>query len=85
LLQQAVQIAPRDWKILAQLGRLYMEKGDLNAARNALEQAVALETQKASLHFQLGQVYRKIGETEKAKHEFATAQILLGTASTSQE
>jgi Flp pilus assembly protein TadD len=81
LLQQAAQIAPHDWKILAQLGRLYMQKGDLNAARDALEQAVAIEPQKASLHFQLGQVYKKSGAPEKAQAEFATTQKLMGTTS----
>jgi tetratricopeptide (TPR) repeat protein len=81
LLQQAAQIAPRDWKILAQLGRLYSEKGELSAAREALEQAVAIEPQMASLHFQLGQVYRKSGALEKANREFATTKDLLGTTS----
>jgi tetratricopeptide (TPR) repeat protein len=83
LLQQAAQIAPRDWKILAQLGRLYSEKGELSAAREALEQAVAIEPQMASLHFQLGQVYRKSGAPEKANQEFATTKNLLGTTSSS--
>ena len=83
LLQQARQIAPNDWKILAQLGRLYMVKGDLNAARDVLERAVAIEPQRGSLHFQLGQVYKKSGESEKAQAEFATTQKLLGTTSNS--
>jgi tetratricopeptide (TPR) repeat protein len=85
LLQQAAQIAPRDAKILAQLGRLYTEKGDLNAAREVLERAVAIEPQKASLHFQLGQVYKKLGASEKAQAEFAATQKLLGTASSSAQ
>ena len=83
-LQQAAQIAPRDWKILAQQGRLYSEKGELSAAREALEQAVAIEPQMASLHFQLGQVYRKSGAPEKANQEFATTKDLLGTTSSSK-
>jgi tetratricopeptide (TPR) repeat protein len=81
LLQRAAQIAPNDWKILAQLGRLYMEKVDLAAARDALERAVAIEPQKASLHFQLGQIYKKSGASEKAQTEFAETQKLLGTTS----
>jgi Flp pilus assembly protein TadD len=83
LLQQAAQIAPNDWKILAQLGRLYMEKADLKAARDVLERAVAIEPQRGSLHFQLGQVYKKSGESEKAQAEFAITQKLMGTTSTS--
>lgn len=85
LLQQAAKIAPRDWKILAQLGRLYMEKGDLEAARNVLERAVAIEPQRASLHFQLGQVYKKSGALDKAQAEFAITQKQMGTTSSSQK
>jgi Tfp pilus assembly protein PilF len=83
LLQQAKQIAPSDWKILARLGRLYTVKGDLGAARKVLEQAVAIEPQRSSLHFQLGQVYKKSGELEKAQAEFAITQKLMGTKSSS--
>lgn len=85
LLESAVQIAPSDWKILAQLGRLYSEKGDLNAARSVLEKAIAIQPKKASLHFRLGQIYKKSGEPEKAKREFATVRDLLGTASAPQQ
>jgi tetratricopeptide (TPR) repeat protein len=81
LLRQAAHISPNDWKILAQLGRLYAEKGELNLARDVLERAVSIEPQKASLHFQLGQVYKKSGESEKAQAEFAATQRLLGTTS----
>jgi len=81
LLQQATQIAPNDWKILAQLGRLYTAKGDLGAARKVLEQAVVIEPQRGSLHYQLGQVYKKSGESEKAQAEFAMTQKLMGTTS----
>jgi Flp pilus assembly protein TadD len=81
LLEQASRIAPRDWQILAQLGRLNSETGNLNAAESALEQAVAIEPKRASLHFQLGQLYRKTGATEKATRELALAQQLLGTSS----
>ena len=84
LLKQAAEIAPNDWKILAQLGRLYAQQGNLDAARETLERAVAIEPGKASLHFQLGQVYKKAGELEKAQAEFATTQKLLGTNSSAQ-
>lgn len=85
LLQQAAQIAPQDWRILAQFGKLYTGKGDLDSARGALEQAVALEPQRASLHFQLGQVYRKMGAPEKALAEFAATKKLMGTTSSSPD
>lgn len=82
-LQQAVHIAPNDWKILAQLGRLYTEQGDLAKARNVLERAVSIEPQRGSLHYQLGQVYKKSGESVKAQAEFATTEKLLGTTPSS--
>jgi tetratricopeptide (TPR) repeat protein len=81
LLDQASRIAPHDWQILAQLGRLNSETGNFSAAVRALEQAVTIEPKRASLHFQLGQLYRKTGATEKATHELALAQQLLGTSS----
>jgi tetratricopeptide (TPR) repeat protein len=81
LLEEASRIAPHDWKILAQVGRLDSESGDLSAAVSALEQAVVIEPKRASLHFQLGQLYRKTGATEKATHELSLAQQLLGTSS----
>jgi len=83
LLQQAGQIAPNDWKILAQLGRLYAAKGDLTAARDVLERAVRIEPEKASLHFQLGQVYKKSGAAEKAQTEFAVTQKLQAASTSS--
>ncbi len=83
LLRQAQQIAPHDWKILAQLGRLYLLKGDLSDARYVLEYAVTIEPQRGALHFQLGQAYKKSGEFKKAQAEFATTEKLLGTTSSS--
>lgn len=83
LLEQATQIAPRDWEILAQLGRLYTAKGNLNAALDVLQRAVEIKPEKASLHFQLGQVYKKLGSTEKAQAEFATTKKLMSPSSSS--
>jgi tetratricopeptide (TPR) repeat protein len=82
MLEKAQRIAPHDWKVLEQLGRLQGEKGDLEAAAQAFEQAIAIEPQRASLHFQLGQVYRKSGAVDKAAREFALVQQLQGTHST---
>jgi Flp pilus assembly protein TadD len=80
-LEEATRIAPHDWQVLAQLGRLNSEIGHFIAAESDFEQAVTIEPNRASLHFQLGQLYRKTGATEKATHELALAQQLLGTSS----
>ena len=81
LLESASRIAPNDWKIFEQLGRLEGEKGDLEAAAHAFEQAIVIQPKRASLHFQLGQVYRKSGAVDKAAREFALVQQLQGTHS----
>ena len=77
LLEQAQRIAPRDWKILAQLGRLHLDQGNLSAAQHDLEQAIEIQPDRASLHFQLGQTYKKQGASDKANAQFALVQQLL--------
>jgi tetratricopeptide (TPR) repeat protein len=77
LLEQAQRIAPRDWKILAQLGRLHLDQGNLSDAQHDLEQAIEIQPERASLHFQLGQTYKKQGASDKANAQFALVQQLL--------
>jgi Flp pilus assembly protein TadD len=48
----------------------------LPEAQRELEAAIALDANQASFHYLLGQVYRKLGQLEKAKAEMATFQVL---------
>lgn len=80
LLTQAVAIAPKDPRILEQLGHLFMQKADYPAALGNFQQACAMDPKNAGLHFLLGQVYRRLGRLQEAKDEFALA-VRLGDAS----
>ena len=76
LLQQAEALAPTDGKIHGALGKLYARRGDLPLAQHHLELAVAADAKNSGLHFQLGQVYRKQGMSERAAIELARAATL---------
>ncbi|HTJ30927.1 MAG TPA: tetratricopeptide repeat protein [Acidobacteriaceae bacterium] len=80
LLVEAAEIAPKDPGIRGQLGHLYMQKADYAAARRELEQACALDAKNSSLHYLLGQVYRRLGLQEEAKAEFATSERLVNAS-----
>jgi Flp pilus assembly protein TadD len=75
-LLQAVEIAPWESRAKEKLGSAYLNLNNLSEARNQLEAAIALDPQNPSLHYLLGSVYRKQGQTEKAKAEFERFQIL---------
>jgi tetratricopeptide (TPR) repeat protein len=76
LLTEAATIAPKDPRILEQLGQLHMQKADYVAARRELQQACELDPENSGLHFLLGQAYRHMGQQEEAKAEFAISAHL---------
>lgn len=79
LLKEAASIAPKNPRILEQLGQLHMQKADYAAARQELQQACELDPKNSSLHFLLGQAYRHLGQQQQAKAEFAlSAQLANG-------
>ncbi len=82
LLQQAIAIAPKDPRIRAQLGHLYIQQEHFDKAQFEFEQAVALAPDNAAFHFLLGRVYRHEGMKEKAEIEFGRAAKLNGSTST---
>jgi tetratricopeptide (TPR) repeat protein len=53
------------------LGFAYFKQGDLTAAEKWLNQAAGLNPRDAQIPYQLGLVYRKQGNEEKAKRAFA--------------
>jgi tetratricopeptide (TPR) repeat protein len=81
LLTEAAAIAPKDPRILEQLGQLHMQKADYVAARRELQQACEQDPKSSGLHFLLGQAYRHLGQQEEAKAEFATSARLANTPS----
>jgi Flp pilus assembly protein TadD len=79
LLTEAATIAPKDPRILEQLGKLHIQKADYVAARRELQKACELDPKNSGLHFLLGQAYRHLGQQEEAKAEFATSTQLANT------
>ncbi len=82
LLNQAAAIAPSDPRIHEQLGHLYLATNHLDAARQHLETAIALDPKRPALHFLLGKVFHQQGSEAQAKQEFALASSLSGYHST---
>jgi tetratricopeptide (TPR) repeat protein len=68
-LEQAIAIAPRLGDAYLKLGILYGEKGELGKAVVSLQKAVEYTLLPDEAHLRLAQVYRRMGETEKARRE----------------
>jgi tetratricopeptide (TPR) repeat protein len=81
-LQQAVARAPNEASAHEQLGRAYLQLGQLDNSQQQLEAAVALEPLSPALHLLLGQIYRRQGMSDKARQEFARSAELYGSHST---
>jgi tetratricopeptide (TPR) repeat protein len=71
LLDKARQIAPKLASASLQLGILYEERRDFSRAIAAYQEAVATDPQIREAHYRLAQVYRRIGEKQKAEQELA--------------
>lgn len=59
------------------LARIYRTAGRSNDALRMIDRAVALAPESASVHFERGRILQRLGQKEKAQHEFATAAALL--------
>lgn len=57
---------PKNPKIYSRLGVIYMEQSNFEDARDALQQAIKLEPNVASRHFNLALAYANLGSTAKA-------------------
>jgi len=68
-LQKAIGIDPRFGDAYLKLGLLDEEKGELAKAVASLQKAVEFTALPDEAHLRLAQVYRRMGETEKARKE----------------
>ena len=59
------------------LGKTLAALNDLKAARAELEKAIAIDSNNSHYHYQLANVYRRLGEAEKAKAEFDRFRSLM--------
>jgi Flp pilus assembly protein TadD len=83
-LAHAVEVAPGSARCHEELSRALTATGDSEQGILAMERAVALDKANPRLHFLLGQLYRKAGQTAKASAEFQTSKRLYGSHSTKQ-
>jgi tetratricopeptide (TPR) repeat protein len=74
-LQKAVQLNPGQWNSYQQLGRAYYMQKDYPQAEAALKQAVRHDP-KGLAHYQLGLVYRSLGQKEAANEQFEISRKL---------
>ncbi len=80
-LQQAVKIAPGDWRAHRGLGKAYLQLNRLPEAQAELRSAVTLAPENAPLHFLLAQALRKSGLEDQARAETDRYSALTGAHS----
>lgn len=67
--QTAARLGLKDWGLYLNLGRVYLEKGDLGPATEAFRQAAVLGPNHAEAHFNLGLAYERRGMLSDASGE----------------
>ena len=58
------------------LGRLHMEKGDIEKAKKMYEAAMALNTDMPAVHYELGQINITLGDTDSGIEHLKRAQSI---------
>jgi tetratricopeptide (TPR) repeat protein len=84
-LQKAVAVAPSSSRCHEELSRAYLGTHHDDLAREQMERAVFLEPKSPSLHYQLSQIYRRVGLAERAQAELKKSSDLYGTRSATME
>jgi tetratricopeptide (TPR) repeat protein len=67
---EAERVNPKSGQVLLERGKLLLSRGQLEDARMRLEKAAELMPDAASVHYQLGLLYRRLGQPEKAEAHF---------------
>ena len=70
-LKRAIELDPHLGDAYLQLGILYAQREDFAAAISALQKAIENTAVPDDAHYRLAQIYRRTGETEKARQEIA--------------
>jgi tetratricopeptide (TPR) repeat protein len=65
--REAERLNPDSGQVLLELGKLLLNRGELDEARIRLEKALLFMPDAASVHYQLGLLYRRLGQVEKAQ------------------
>ena len=64
---EAERLDPRNGQVMLEIGKLLVARGELEQARIRFEKAVEYMPDAAAVHYQLGLVYRRLGQVEKAQ------------------
>jgi tetratricopeptide (TPR) repeat protein len=67
--QKAVELGLSDWQLFLNLGLLYTENGNLDAASQVLQLATLLGPYQPETHFNLGLIDERLGMYQKAEQE----------------
>lgn len=71
--KQSHRLMPKEAMILNNLGLLFLESQQIDSSQFYLEQAIAIDSKKAEIHFNLGAIYEFQKETKKAKMAYLKA------------
>ena len=72
-LSKAIALDPSLWIAHQQLGKAFYQQKNYGAAKKELTLALADDPEGAA-HYQLGLVFRALGQTEDASREFASSR-----------
>jgi tetratricopeptide (TPR) repeat protein len=78
-LQRAAQLEPRSLDPSFELGKAYASKQDWRNARKAFEHVVELNPQFAPAHYQLSQIYARLGLHANSQRETEKTKTLVNT------
>jgi tetratricopeptide (TPR) repeat protein len=67
--RKAEQLNPRNGQVLLELGKLLVARGELEQARVRLEKAAEYMPDASAVHYQLGILYRRLGQIDKAQEQ----------------
>ncbi len=76
ILEETINLKPDYADARYQLGKIYLEKGEIQKAVEQLEAAVSADTTKDFIHYQLSIAYRKMSRKEDADRELKRYQEL---------
>lgn len=65
--REAERNDPSNGQVMLELGKLLLVRGNLKEAQVRLEKALAAMPDRAGVHYQLGLLYGRLGDTEKAQ------------------
>ncbi len=70
LLEEALELAPREVENLSNLATVYLHREDLQQAENYYRQAIEIEPDDMPSHLGLGVTYFRLGDREAAREHF---------------